>query len=42
MAVTFNEIKKYYSANFNGNKYQDALASAIEFRKQKELEHGYL
>ena len=43
--------QKYYSANFNGrqrskkfniNKYQDALASAIEFRKQKELEHGYL
>lgn len=42
MAVTFNELKNYYSANFNVNKYEDALVSAIEFRKQKELEHGYL
>lgn len=40
--VSWQENGRQRSKKFNVNKYQDALASAIEFRKQKELEHGYL
>lgn len=40
--VSWQENGRQRSKKFNVNKYEDALASAIEFRKQKELEHGYL
>ena len=40
--VSWQENGKQRSKKFNINKYEDALASAIEFRKEKELEHGYL
>lgn len=40
--VSWQENGRQRSKKFNVNKYEDALASAIKFRKQKELEHGYL
>lgn len=40
--VSWQENGKQRSKNFNINKYEDALAEAIAFRKLKENEHGYL
>lgn len=40
--VSWQENGKQRSKKFNINKYEDALSEAIKFRKQKEIEYGYL
>lgn len=40
--VSWQEDGKQRSKKFNINKYENALEEAIAFKKQKELEHGYL
>lgn len=40
--VSWQEDGKQCSKKFNINKYENALDEAIKFRKQKEIENGYL